>query len=221
MTDTTMSLDSHAPAGPARDAPLAAVLESLTGLVRSAEPAVVFASLVRLCVPSICDAATATILGADQNVYAVSWPREALKQPRSRRGVVATEFEAPAWAGHPGYHGVLSLRFDSQDRCHAFVAQLMVERAMATVEREQLMELANKRASEAENLELALTSNREISVAIGILMVKHALTSEQALEVLRTTSQASNQKLRAIAVEITRTGVINLPPAKRGQKGRA
>ena len=211
MSDTTRSSDSNYPSGDGRTATLAAVLESLSGLVRSAEPAVVFASLVRLCVPSVCDAATATIRGEDENVHAVSWPREALKGPNSRRGVVATEFEAPATTDHPGYHGVLSLGFGSPDRSHAFLAQLLVERAMATVERERLVELANSQRTVATNLERALTSNREISVAVGILMATHELTTEQAFDVLRTVSQSSNRKLHAIALEFTRTGILDLP----------
>lgn len=131
MSDNTRSRDTHDPAGARQDATLAAVLESLTGMVRSSEPAVVFASLVRRCVPSVCDAVTATILGADEKVYAVSWPREALKYPHPWRGTVSTEFEAPATDDHPGYHGVLSVRFGSEDRSHAFIAQLLVERLIA------------------------------------------------------------------------------------------
>lgn len=207
----TTTQDVFSPTRPGRDASLTVVLDALTGLVSSAEPAVVFASLVRLCVPSVCESANATVLGADENVHAVSWPRESFGQPHSRRGVVVTEFAAPATAEHPGYHGVLSLRFASRDRSHAFIAQLLVERAMATVERERLMELADRRQAVAENLEVALTSNREISVAVGILMANHKITGAEAFERLRRASQASNRKLRTIAVEVARTGVIELP----------
>ncbi len=210
MSDTTTSLETQFSSPSAPDTPLAVVLESLVTLVESPEPAVVFSSLVRLCVPSICASASASILGSDQNVYAVSWPRMAHEHADSRHGLVTTEFEAPETSDHPGYHGVFSLRFDSPDHSHAFLARLLVERALATVERGRLTEVATRRERVAANLELALVSNRQISVAVGIVMARRSLTSEQAFEVLRTVSQSSNRKLRDIALEVAHGGDVAL-----------
>jgi hypothetical protein len=53
----------------------------------------------------------------------------------------------------------------------------------------------------AENLKLALDSNREIGKAIGLLMASHNLTDEQAFDVLKRASQDLNRKLHDIAVE--------------------
>lgn len=63
------------------------------------------------------------------------------------------------------------------------------------------------------NLERALASNREIGVAMGILMASHAVTREQAFDLLRITSQNTNRKLVAIATDVADTGVFELPPA--------
>ena len=58
----------------------------------------------------------------------------------------------------------------------------------------------------AEELQRALGSNRQIGMAMGILMERHRLTPEQAFDRLRDLSQRSNVKLRDLAEEIIYTG---------------
>ena len=60
----------------------------------------------------------------------------------------------------------------------------------------------------AVNLEHALGTNREIGVAMGVLMARYRVTREQALDLLRITSQRSNRKLRDIATEVADTGIL-------------
>lgn len=62
----------------------------------------------------------------------------------------------------------------------------------------------------AHHLERALRSNREIGVAMGVLMQRHGLSREQAFDVLRVASQDSNRKLADLAVEVADTGTIAL-----------
>ena len=62
----------------------------------------------------------------------------------------------------------------------------------------------------ATNLLRALESNREIGVAMGILMQRHRLTRDQAFDVLRVASQDSNRKLVDIAAEVADTGILAL-----------
>jgi hypothetical protein len=62
------------------------------------------------------------------------------------------------------------------------------------------------------NLEHALTTNREIGVAMGVLMARYRLTRRQAIDLLRITSQRSNRKLHDIAVEVGDTGVLRGMP---------
>ena len=62
-----------------------------------------------------------------------------------------------------------------------------------------------------EHLSLALISNREIGVAIGVLMATHKLTSEAALALLRIASQQSNRKMSDVAAEVTETGQLLVP----------
>jgi GAF domain-containing protein len=60
----------------------------------------------------------------------------------------------------------------------------------------------------AQNLETALQSNREIGMAIGILMVRHSLTDQAAFDLLRVTSQHQHRKLRDIAAETVFSGEL-------------
>jgi AmiR/NasT family two-component response regulator len=71
-------------------------------------------------------------------------------------------------------------------------------------------ELAEARAKIA-GLEYALTTNRRIGQAIGIVMTRLMITETEAFEHLRLASQRSHRKLREIAEEIVYTGEI--PPA--------
>jgi hypothetical protein len=61
------------------------------------------------------------------------------------------------------------------------------------------------------NLERALTSNRRIGAAVGILMYRHKITYDQAFELLRVASQESHRKLHDIAEDVLTLGQISLP----------
>lgn len=63
----------------------------------------------------------------------------------------------------------------------------------------------------AANLERALTSNRHIGMAIGILMATHKLTNDDAFALLRIASQNANRKLADVADDVIHTGVLELP----------
>ena len=59
-----------------------------------------------------------------------------------------------------------------------------------------------------QHLRTALESNRDIGVAIGILMGTKLLTKQQAFDALRIASQHSHRKLREVALEVTETGEL-------------
>jgi hypothetical protein len=63
----------------------------------------------------------------------------------------------------------------------------------------------------ATNLNRALESNREIGIAIGVLMATYKVTREQGFDLLRIASQNSNRKLINIATDVADTGTITLP----------
>lgn len=66
---------------------------------------------------------------------------------------------------------------------------------------------------EVAGLNIALSSSRQIGTAIGILMARHQVTSEQAFTLLSRASQHLNRKLRDVATDVELTG--QLPAAER------
>jgi GAF domain-containing protein len=66
---------------------------------------------------------------------------------------------------------------------------------------------ASQAQQKADNLFKALESNREIGVAVGVLMARYGLSRTQAFDVLRLASQHSNRKLRDVAAEVSDTGL--------------
>jgi hypothetical protein len=67
------------------------------------------------------------------------------------------------------------------------------------------------RGDTAAHLARALESNREIGVAMGVLMSQHKITREQAFDLLRITSQHTHRKLSQIAADVADTGTLELP----------
>jgi GAF domain-containing protein len=69
----------------------------------------------------------------------------------------------------------------------------------------------------AEQLEDALRSNREIGMAMGVLMGRAGVTQDQAFTLLRRASQHLHRKLREVAAEVVDTGQLPgrpLPPQR-------
>jgi hypothetical protein len=209
MGDATPTITSGV-AAVGSDTPLSGAMRAASSLACSAEPEVVFESLVRQCAPLVCQGATATVSRLDGRIYATSWPAGAINRwPQSES--VVTDFNGPASGDYAGFHGLVSLHFSHPDESDPFVTQLLVERALAMVERARLVEAVASRQASVDHLERALGSNREIGVAVGILMVNHRLTDRQAFDLLSRVSQRTNRKLRVIALEVAQAGAIELP----------
>ena len=60
----------------------------------------------------------------------------------------------------------------------------------------------------ALNLQTALATSRTIGAAIGVLMVIHKITEDQAFDLLRRTSQTTHRKLRDVAERVVETGTL-------------
>jgi GAF domain-containing protein len=63
----------------------------------------------------------------------------------------------------------------------------------------------------AGNLEVALSTSRDIGVAMGILMNRYKITRDEAFDLMRMASQRSHRKLRDIATDVTETGTLDMP----------
>jgi hypothetical protein len=70
---------------------------------------------------------------------------------------------------------------------------------------------ALRQGETAAHLSRALESNREIGVAMGVLMSQHKINRDQAFDLLRITSQHTHRKLSQIAADVADTGTLDLP----------
>jgi hypothetical protein len=66
------------------------------------------------------------------------------------------------------------------------------------------------------NLEKALQSNRQIGMAVGVIMATHRLTPERSFELMRLASMNHNRKLRDVADSVVLTG--SLDPVRDGPR---
>ena len=213
------------PALTAASADLATLMRRLTP---AAEPVTVFKSLTRAIVPLLCDASTVWVSAAGQQPTHISFrvaDSNGCQRWAGRDDAYPARFLSvdPAGAlvgddtvvvpisptiaeGQLPYRGVLTMSFHGSRPTvtHMLVGHLLVERAMSLVQREHLVAKAN-------NLHRALDSNREIGAAMGILMARHQLTSDQAFDLLRRTSQRAHRKVVAIAADVIETGELELP----------
>jgi hypothetical protein len=100
--------------------------------------------------------------------------------------------------------GVLSINsvedgYFTDDLCS--VAELYAGHALIAL-------LHAKDRHKAAHLEIGLVSNREIGMAIGVLMTSHRITDQQAFDMLRTASQHAHRKLREVAADVVLTGQL-------------
>jgi hypothetical protein len=63
----------------------------------------------------------------------------------------------------------------------------------------------------AANLMRAVTTNREIGMAMGVLMSTYKIAEDEAFNLLRITSQNTHRKLNSIARKVIETGTLELP----------
>lgn len=69
---------------------------------------------------------------------------------------------------------------------------------------------SSRRQERITNLERALASNRDIGVAIGVLMGLHRVTRDEAFDLLRMASQGRHRKLVDVAHDVAETGSLDL-----------
>jgi signal transduction histidine kinase/DNA-binding response OmpR family regulator len=83
----------------------------------------------------------------------------------------------------------------------------LLARIRVHVELARLCEYAvNQAQDEAANLRVALSSNRQIGAALGIIMQRYQIDSDESFARLRSTSQRLNRKLRDVADDVVHTG---------------
>jgi ANTAR domain/GAF domain len=81
-----------------------------------------------------------------------------------------------------------------------------VDRARLLATHCALLVTATQAQQRSESLVAALHSNRQIGIAVGVLMAHRGLTREQAFDVLRYVTQNSDRNLEDVAAEVAETG---------------
>lgn len=69
------------------------------------------------------------------------------------------------------------------------------------------------------NLEIALASNREMGMAVSIIMSTHKMTAECSFERLRLVGMKTNRQLIDVSAGVVSTGALDLDrttPSRRG-----
>ena len=86
------------------------------------------------------------------------------------------------------------------------VKPIDVEHVLPTIESalQRAEEIRQLKKTESQ-LNTALEQGRETSIAIGILMARHNISSEHAFEMLRTESRNQRKKVALIAAELVRS----------------
>lgn len=93
------------------------------------------------------------------------------------------------------------------DRPHAFDPDSVTVGLLVATHAAAVVALRDNR-DRAEHLQRAVLSNRDIGMAVGILMAAHKLTREQAFDLLRIASQHTNRRLHEIAQDVADTGML-------------
>lgn len=207
------------------------IVAALDGLVTSAQPAVVFTALTRVLVPLLCHECTVTIVEEQMPGYRIVHPDTPFTGGESSLGTAQGQCRTPepsalhiAIVGQldspPSYRGTLSCIWHGghrPDTAEVALAQLAVDRAVNAVHRERTAAALALAETKVENLQIALATSRQIGVAIGVLMNRYLIRSDDAFALLRTASQHSHQKLRDIAAQVVETG--ELPPLTQDRTG--
>lgn len=122
----------------------------------------------------------------------------------------------------PGGDGGAALNFygdtpNTFDDQAGILAALLASHAAALI-------TAASHAAKVSNLRIALDTNREIGMAVGVLMSRLHLSRDGAFALLRVASQDSHRKLREVAAEVADTGTLDVPatvrlrPARQGSQ---
>jgi hypothetical protein len=130
---------SQRDAAPAR---IGGIEFQLRRLADSSEPAVVFSSLVRLCVPAFCDVCSIDIVEGGRVRYRISYPQlsggPSAPAPDGQSSVITTfESGLPGWASYSGVmtSGWHDRRANAEDDARAAA---IVDHAIQMVRRERL-----------------------------------------------------------------------------------
>jgi GAF domain-containing protein len=129
------------------------------------------------------------------------WPTFApLATEAGIRSVLAVPLSADAQLGAVNLYARLPIAFGVIDRAKAAILASLASLALSVAHSHEDEE------RRAANFQAALSTREIIGEALGILMEREKISSDQAFDVLRKASQHLNIKLREVAQKLVETG---------------
>lgn len=213
------------------------VLNGLRHLEASHEPARVFAGLVQVCIPALCDECQIDVTEEGTRTYRIRRVRPGLvpstapdpESPTDRADGTATGADADPsgitgtvddpwirvrFANAPGsgppFHGMVACRWDgshSPTPSDRALVGVLVEHAIALIHRERVA-LAGTVGDRAGS---SRPAPDRIAAASGILMTLYHLSPVQARQLLSRASEHTSASLGEIADTVLRTGALPSP----------
>jgi hypothetical protein len=221
------------PLGPARAETRSVqdIEDALAGMVRSDDPAVVLSSLARCSSPSFSDACSLQLSVGVDDLFQICFPLQdehrcaagaesaggGAHPQRSAGEAIRTGFRAASGSGYPAFAGVIvhswaGRRPAENDR---IIARLLVDRAVAIVQEQRLVQSAALTDERAAKLALELVTSRTEAEAIGILMATHQATRAEAIRLLRQMTRAGDRQLDDVAADIVHAANLRRSPVTR------
>lgn len=196
--------------------------DAMRNIVVSDEPAVVLSSLARSSGPCFSDACAIELSEGTETPFRVCFPRTgeadfppgagfvrtgASPPPVAMKSII-TRFQAGSGHGYPSFAGMVVHSWADRDPTgdDAIMARLLVDHALAIVQRERLAQAAARADSRAAKLTIDLITSRLEGEATGILMARHQITQEEAVRLLRRASRTSRRELPEIAASVVCAG---------------
>ena len=205
-------------------------------LAQSPDPAIVFAQLAALLVPAVCERAAVTVHSGSSLAGWEQGPDLFGDIPTIHPGPAGAVWTLtvhtagrthPDPAGqpavsdtHPGDSddGLVGPDYIAAINCHGrgepptagdvALIKMAGRCAASLVHQARQTQLLLRSAQRTTHLRIALTTNRTISAAVGILMAQQLITYTQAFQQLTEASQLGNVKLAAIAEHVLDTGTL-------------
>jgi hypothetical protein len=143
-----------------------------------------------------------------------------------RTGDLATDGRWPQFgsraAAETGVHSMLAFRLFCEDEDVQAALNLYCTRRDAFDENAVSVGLvlashaglslaAAGRRERIVSLQEAVADDRDIGVAIGMVMTKHLVTQQQAFDLLQMASQRTHRRLHDIAIDVIESGELKLP----------
>jgi hypothetical protein len=214
-------------AGPGR-IDVVATVAGLRHLDPSPEPALVFSHLAALCVPTVCDEVVIDLV-ENGHGYRIRQPAVAFGRPpmpdarltsssRPIAGAVLGRHTVTVVIGSPGasttgadFTGTLACTWrDGYEPApaDASLIGLMVDHAVALIQRERLTGQVTDLAGQARTLSSSLVRDPRIASAVGTVMALHHVEEAQAMDLLVRISERTDHDLNEVAADIVNSGTL-------------